>query len=70
MSLSKAHRAAELADAIESAYTKRSAARGTKIPIQQSDWPLMIEALRLCEALLRFEAKQSAREPQGDGGDK
>lgn len=55
--LKRAHRAAELADAIESAYGKRPAGKGTKIQIEQSDWPLMVEALRLCASLLEFEAK-------------
>lgn len=59
MSLARAHRAAELADAIESAYTKRPEGVGTKIPIEHDDWPLMIEALRLCSSLLEYEANPS-----------
>lgn len=55
--LKRAHRAAELADSIEAAYTKRPQGRGTKIEIEDGDWPLMVEALRLCESLLKYEAE-------------
>lgn len=68
MSYAKANRAAELADSIESAYTKRPGGKGTKIDIEDGDWPLMVEALRLCESLLKFEADQAAsRPPIGSG---
>ena len=63
MSLAKAHRAADLADAIEAAYTKRPLGTGTKIEIQDGDWPLMIEALRLCHELLKFEAENGLSLP-------
>lgn len=61
MSLTRAHRAAELADSIERAYTKRPVGTGTKLEIEDGDWPLMIEALRLCASLLEFEAKNAPR---------
>lgn len=63
MSFTKARRAGELADNIESAYTKRPSGTGTKIEIEDGDWPLMVEALRLCESLLTFEAEQEAKNP-------
>lgn len=60
MTYARARRAGELADSIESAYTKRPENTGTKIEMEDGDWPLIVEALRLAESLLKFEADQSS----------
>ena len=35
---------------------------GTKLTIEDGDWPLIIEALRLCAAMLEFESEGRSSE--------